>query len=711
MKNVPFRLTDSTSSSCVGVISSSVAAGKMPALQQTTSIPPCRSRAAATTAAQLPGSLTSPAAKETAPPPAAVSSSAVCWPAPGSRPVMTTRAPSAANPAAMPLPMPLVPPVTRTDLPLIDVNITTPLCSGLAGLRACWSGGSGSGLTGRGLTCQGPYWWGLGGSEQVPLGQLARAAGEVGSQLAGRVREPVRANPGNKLKPPQQHEGGDLRRVLGRQRQDATVTAQPGIAQRGYPRIMLDEAQRGADVEEEPAEPAVVEVDHLNIGPAHQQVGQPHVGVNQAEAVRPCAEPAQPLADQRGRAAQRLQLLLAHPDAVLPPAPAGRVADAAVEIPGEADELRRPGPSAGVAVHPRADPAEQLELLGQLILRRLGARQPLEEHRLAGHRPDRDVHHVAAIGRAGHGRGQQPLVPPQRLQPGQLGRDGAGLVIAGPVHPQHGDAPVPRVVDPVSSVLRQAEQRQPRLPGEPEGLQRGPGERVVAEQDLLRRFRRAPFRRAHFRRARFRCANRLRGASSPGAALPCAGFRRFRGAHCLRPLMPASSRSILSLATLTPSVLPATYTRPDAPIMVTSTSVFSGAACSASLAATAANSAGAGSSIDACRDRLITTACWSVTSSITSLYSSLGCSWSSAECPMPSRMARPARPRSSASRECTSSTPNWRSTNRMPGSADGAARSARSVTRSMARPGATSTMRAWSPSIGGYPRALVGVPR
>ena len=51
--------------------------------------------------------------------------------------------------------------------------------------------------------------------------------------------------------------------------------------------------------------------------------------------------------------------------------------------------------------------------------------------------------------------------------------------------------------------------------------------------------------------------------------------------------MPASSRSILSLATLTPSVRPATYTRPDAPIMVTSTSVFSGAACAASLAATA----------------------------------------------------------------------------------------------------------------------------
>ena len=125
MKNVPFRLTDSTSSSWPGVICSSVAAGKMPALQQTTSTPPCRCRVAATTSAQLSGSLTSPAANVTAPP-AAVSSAAVRWPASASRPVMTTRAPSAANPAASPLPMPLVPPVTRTDLPLIDENITTP---------------------------------------------------------------------------------------------------------------------------------------------------------------------------------------------------------------------------------------------------------------------------------------------------------------------------------------------------------------------------------------------------------------------------------------------------------------------------------------------------------------------------------------------------------------------------------------------------------
>src|SRR6266536_2536973 len=661
---VPFRLTDSTSSSCAAVISPSGAAGKTPALQHSTSSPPCRSRAAATAAAQLAGSLTSPAAYHTVPP-AAVSSAAVRLPSSSSRPVMTTRAPSAAKPAASPLPMPLVPPVTRTDRPLIDVNIqppplersTTPCCQRLRG------------------------------REQVPLGQLARALGELRAKLAGRVGEPVRADPRDELQPP--HEGRDLGRVLGRQRQHATVAAQPGVAEGGHPRVVLDEAQRGADVEEEPAEPAVVEIDDLNVGPADQQVRQPHVGVDQAEPIRPGAEPAQPPGDQVGRPPEGPQLLRADPDAVLPAAPAGRLADTAVEVPGEPDERSRPRPAAGMPVHPRADLAEQLELLGQLVLGRLGPGQPLEQHRLAGDRPDLDVHHLAPVRRPENGRGGQSLVPPQRLQPGELGGDRARLVVAGPVYPQHGSPAVGRVIHAVGRVLREAEQREPGAGGETERAQRGPGERVVAEQDLLGRLGGGRRGLAGCLRAGCLRAGCLR-TGSPAA-------------HGRRPSMLPSSRSISSLARPTPALLPAMYTRPDAPIMVTSTSVFSGAACSASLAATAANRAGAisqtsrdwpGSSIDACRDRLITTACWSVTSSITSLYSSRGASWSAAPRPMPSRMAWPAFATSAPSRECTSSTPNWRSTNKIPGSADGAARSARSVTRSIASPGATSMIRA-----------------
>ena len=66
-----------------------------------------------------------------------------------------------------------------------------------------------------------------------------------------------------------------------------------------------------------------------------------------------------------------------------------------------------------------------------------------------------------------------------------------------------------------------------------------------------------------------------------------------------------------------------------------------------------------------------------------------------------SRRGSPDLPagRRRATSACTSSTPNWRSTNRMPGSTSGTDVSARSVTRSIARPGATSTISACWPGV------------
>src|SRR3712207_1734784 len=75
---------------------------------------------------------------------------------------------------------------------------------------------------------------------------------------------------------------------------------------------------------------------------------------------------------------------------------------------------------------------------------------------------------------------------------------------------------------------------------------------------------------------------------------------------------------------------------------------------------------------------------------------------------MPARIASPARSTSPASAAWTSSTPNWRSTKWIPGSTSGTDFRARSMMRSIARPGATSTISAWSPSIGGDLAALRG---
>jgi hypothetical protein len=54
-------------------------------------------------------------------------------------------------------------------------------------------------------------------------------------------------------------------------------------------------------------------------------------------------------------------------------------------------------------------------------------------------------------------------VLPQRLKPGKLGLHGAGLVVAGAMHAQHGYPAGGRFINPVGGVLRQAQQGHPRL--------------------------------------------------------------------------------------------------------------------------------------------------------------------------------------------------------------------------------------------------------
>jgi hypothetical protein len=62
-------------------------------------------------------------------------------------------------------------------------------------------------------------------------------------------------------------------------------------------------------------------------------------------------------------------------------------------------------------------------------------------------------------------------------------------------------------------------------------------------------------------------------------------------------------------------------------------------------------------------------------------------------------MTWPARWSAALSLLCNSSTPNCRSTARMPGSSVGSAFRAKSITRWMDSPGAISTSSAWVPCI------------
>ena len=105
------------------------------------------------------------------------------------------------------------------------------------------------------------------------------------------------------------------------------VSLEPAVHQGGHYGLVLEEAHRGAQVVQVPAEPGVVEVDDADRPVVHQQVGQPGVGVHQPVTLRPGAERPQPGAQHVVQPGQDLALGRPDADAVLPPAPARLVAE------------------------------------------------------------------------------------------------------------------------------------------------------------------------------------------------------------------------------------------------------------------------------------------------------------------------------------------------------------------------------------------------
>jgi hypothetical protein len=302
-----------------------------------------------------------------------------------------------------------------------------------------------------------------------------------GAELDGDVDALMRADPGEQQQPPEHDERPDLGLVLGRQRADPAVARQPAVHQRRHLGRVLEEAHRGPQVVQVPAEPAVVEVDHADRSVVHEQVGQPSVGVHQAVALRALAERPQPRAQRVVEAGQHVAFGRADAHAVLPAAPPGLVAERRRVVPVEPGEPLRPGPAAGVPVHPRGDLAELLEMAAGQPASRLGtglsAGQELEAHAVPGP-PDRvpagafgHPHHPPPVGGGQHPRGAHARLRAQRVHPGQLGGDLLLGVVAEPVHAQHG-GPGVRVGHQERGVLRDVEQADRRLGVAAVGAQR-----------------------------------------------------------------------------------------------------------------------------------------------------------------------------------------------------------------------------------------------
>src|SRR5499433_78701 len=366
---VPRRLVPSTSSMSFSVISASGVAGKIPALAQSTSMPPNRSAAAATIRWQSSRRPTSASTWETSAPPAD-SSATVPLAASASRPTMSTLAPAPANTRAMPLPMPRVAPVTTTARPAMDVNMLAfPFLGALCRADPV-SGGPAPGRSAGPASAE---------AAEVVLGQVAAPGGVSRPELLCDVDRRVRADPGDQQQPAVQDERPDLGLVLGGQVQHPPVAGQPGVDQRGHVRLMLEEAHRRADVVEEPAEPGVVEVDDADRVAVDQQVGQPGVGVHQPVPFRAGAEGGQP-GPQRGvEPAEDLPLGGVYSMTRRPPSPPGARAERCVVVPAEPGEAGRALPGPRVPVHPGGDLA-QLREVRQRVVGGLGAGQELEPH-------------------------------------------------------------------------------------------------------------------------------------------------------------------------------------------------------------------------------------------------------------------------------------------------------------------------------------------
>ena len=179
----------------------------------------------------------------------------------------------------------------------------------------------------------------------------------------------MRADPRDQQQPPEHDERPDLGPVLGGEPAGPAVALEPAVHQRRHLGLVLEEAHRGAQVVQVPAEPGVVEVDDADRAVVDEQVGQPGVGVHQAVALRArCRTPA---------AASRVSSRRAstwRSDGPTPmpscqrPQRAWRP-NAAVVVPVEPGEPVRPAPPPGVPVHPRGDLAELGEMAaGQLAL-------------------------------------------------------------------------------------------------------------------------------------------------------------------------------------------------------------------------------------------------------------------------------------------------------------------------------------------------------
>ncbi len=264
------------------------------------------------------------------------------------------------------------------------------------------------------------------------------------------------------------------------------VTRFPALDQRRHLWLMLVEGHGRCRVIHVPAEAAVVEIDDLHGLAVDQQIGQPQIAMDEAEALRPLAVCCKPLADEVHRAAEKLFLLGIDAHAVTPAAPMRiAVAEARLEIPGQPREPGRPFPLPRMQVHPRRHFAQHLEGTREILADTgLRARLPAEQHDVARPRHARVRHlldDLAVLALDGRGRRHHAGLP-QVDQPGKLRGDGSLGMIAVAMDAQRPAPPV-GCFHLVGGVLREVDHLHVEAGGKI--VLRGGGNRQFEEQRQL----------------------------------------------------------------------------------------------------------------------------------------------------------------------------------------------------------------------------------
>ena len=220
-----------------------------------------------------------------------------------------------------------------------------------------------------------------------------------------------------------------------RKRRDGAVAGDPGVQQFRDVGLVLQEADRGGEVVEIPAEAAIVEIDDRQAVAVDEQIGEPQVGMDEAEMSRgprhrrrAAGAAAAATSSSIGRSVRRE----AEPSRQSPQS--GLSPSVVLEIPGLADEARRRRPAPAMGMQPRADRAEFVEPAGQAArLVRLLAGQELEGDDMAGGAVIVDIGDQRAVGLRDRGERLDDAVAVQRGEPGQLGGDLLARMIAGPM--------------------------------------------------------------------------------------------------------------------------------------------------------------------------------------------------------------------------------------------------------------------------------------